>query len=349
MQKRKSLEKLKLYVPGKPADIKNWVKLNANECPYEIPERVYEKVAQIRNMGRYPEGSGFVLRQTIANDFNLSPDNFILGDGSGELIKVFIESFCEKNTVALMPESTFSLYSMYGLIYAMENKVFPLKDNLAIDLDAMLKSIDNRVSVIFICNPNNPTGNAYSYDELEEFFKKVPEHIGIFLDEAYIQFASFYDNERVSELVSRYSNLFVLRTFSKVGLAGARIGYGFGQEEMLSIMHGVRSPFNVSTHAIAFAKALLEEKKFLDFIIENNREQRDFLSIQLKKLGLEVFESETSFVFVRACNDLELKLEEKGVLIRSAKSFAFSSDYYRISIGTKEENQILLEKLQEVL
>lgn len=347
MKIKKSLSTLKDYVPGKPQSKKNIIKLNANECPYDLPESIYKKAGAIRGINRYHEPSGLALREKIAHRLGLKANNIVLGNGSGELIKTFLESFSENGSEIIMPETTFSLYSLYGTINGNNITQLPLTKDLKIDLNATIKAINHKTAALFICNPNNPTGHTFSYTELEEFFKQVPNSVGIFLDEAYIEYSEILSDEYAKKMIEKYSNLTILRTFSKIGLAGLRIGYAMGTEETISNLHRVRPPFNTNLYAQNLALAILDEKEFLGQILENNQKERSALSDAIQKLGYRVYESQGNFILIKAFEGLADILEKQNIYIRSAKSFGLSSDYFRITIGTPEENRALLKALEE--
>lgn len=349
MKTRSILNSIKAYVPGKPTENRSLIKLNANECPHLIPQNIYKKISEIRYIERYHEASGYELRDKLAQLFNLNVDSFILGNGSGELIKTFLEAFCEKDQEVIMSDTTFSLYSLYSLIHESAIKTISLNSDFQLDLSAMLAAINEKTAAVFICNPNNPTAHAYSYSVLEEFFDKVPDNVGIFLDEAYIHYSPFKNEEKIKDMILKYPNLFILRTFSKLGLAGARIGFGMGDKALINPMNKVRSPFNTNIYAQKAASALLDESDFLSYIQTKNEEQRDFLKSELNKLGIKTYPSFASFFLIKANAELGDLLEEKGILVRKAQSFNLPADYYRITIGTSDENQKLIEVLREVL
>ncbi len=347
MNLKKSLSSLKPYVAGKPLSSKEYLKLNANECPFALPQSVYKKACKIKDIHRYHEGSGYLLRSQIASSTHLLPQNIILGNGSGELILLYLLAFLEPEQEIVISEGTFSLYKMYGLLNNNKVKTIPLNTHLQVDLEAMQKAIHSNTKVVFLCNPNNPTGHSWSYEKIEEFLKALPPSVTLFLDEAYIHYSPYYNNEKIKDFILKYKNLFVLRTFSKLGLAGVRCGYGMAQEGVISLLHQVRAPFNVNSYALVQASALLEEKKYLKYICQENFKQLHFLSLSLSQLGFKTYPSTANFILVKGPLNLDKDLENKKVLIRSAQSFGFSADYYRITIGTHKENQILLKRLKE--
>lgn len=349
MRLKKAIEFLKPYVAGKPSDSKKTVKLNANECPYDLPRKIYRKASKIRNLNRYHEPSGFVLRKKLADSMGLTPESFILGNGSGELIQVYLQSFAEKDAEIIMSEATFTLYEMYGIIN--ENKIIkiPLKKDFSMDLEQMASRVNHNTAAVFVCNPNNPTGHSYSYDELERFFKKIPENVGIFLDEAYIFYSKYNDDSRTVQLTQKYKNLFVLRTFSKIGLAGARIGLGFGNPFVIEVMHRVRPPFNINAYAVKLAEWILDSKRYLNKIWKNNEDQKKILIQGLRGLGLEVLDSDSNFILTKLSKTLEKELEKLKILIRNTQSFGLPSEYYRITIGRNAQTQALLRGLKEAV
>ena len=349
MDLKKNLTLLKPYVAGKPLSEKEYIKLNANECPLPLPQKLYQKTAKLRSLNRYHEGSGLALRKKLSSLHKLDENQFILGNGSGELIQLYLSAFCEKGKEAVIPENTFSLYEIYALLNESKIEKISMTPALEIDLDKILACVHSDTAVIFLCNPNNPTGHTYSYENLESFFSKIPSTAGIFLDEAYIHFSDIYSEEKTKNLIQKFKNLFILRTFSKMGLAGFRIGYGISNSETIELLNRVRPPFNTNRYAQEAAETMLELKEFSLKVIQENKKERDFLSKQMQDLGIKVFSSGGNFIFIQSRPGLDKLLEESKILIRNAYSFGFSSDYYRITVGTQKENRILIKNLRRIL
>lgn len=346
---RKNIVDLPAYSAGKATDDKKIIKLNSNECPFEPPRAIYRRAAKIRRINRYHEASGLTLREGIARELGLSADWVVLGNGSGELIKTYLEAFVDKNQEVIIADVTFSLYRLYSLIYDVAIKTIPLNDDLRLNLGAWADVVDEKTGAVFLVNPNNPTGEFFTYEELRKVFAKIPSRVGIFLDEAYIHYTDEKKTQGFKELLLSFPNLFVLRTFSKVGLAGIRMGYGIARPELISVLHKVRPPFNTNVYAQELSTLLCLEKKYLRKIKENNTAQKKFLSEGLRALGLTVFPSEANFLLIKSRPGLHASLEKKGILIRNAQSFGLSADYYRITIGTSLENRKLLAALGEVM
>ena len=349
MKLKESLSTLKAYVAGKSKNNKRIIKLNANECPYDVPDKIYRKAFKVKNVNRYHEPSGAFLRNKIAKELHLDNSNIILGNGSGELIKTFLEAFCEKDSKVIMPEITFSLYQLYSVINENQIIKIPSNSNYGLNLDAMIESIDEKTKVIFICNPNNPTGHSYDYKTLEKVFKNIPDNVGIFLDEAYINYSIHYSSSKTKKMIHDFKNLFILRTFSKIGLAGIRIGYGVGEKSMIESLHSVRPPFNTNIFAQKMAYFLLKEKSYIQKIVKNNQKQKKYLMKQLSQLGFIVYDSDANFILVKAVPELDKMLEKLGILIRKTQSFGLPADYYRITIGKPKENKALVKGIREVL
>ncbi|PKL11130.1 MAG: hypothetical protein CVV50_06135 [Spirochaetae bacterium HGW-Spirochaetae-6] len=260
-----------------------------------------------------------------------------------------MEAFVDKNQEVVIADVTFSLYRLYSHIYDAAIKTIPISDDLRLNLSAWADSVDEKTGAVFLVNPNNPTGEFFSYEELRKVFEKIPPRVGIFLDEAYIHYSDESKIQGFKDLLISFPNLFILRTFSKVGLAGIRMGYGIARPDLISVMHKVRPPFNTNVYAQELSISLCREKKYLRKIKKNNTIQKESLSAGLKALGLSVFPSEANFLLIKSRPGLHISLEKRGILIRNAQSFGLSADYYRITIGTPLENRKLLAALGEVM
>jgi len=349
LKQRKVLEKVKSYVGGKPIIDKKVIKLNSNESPFMIPKKIIKKSLKcLKTLNRYHEPTGEFLREEIARKIELKPDNIILGNGSGEVIKMFIESFVEPSQNVIIPSVTFSLYSIYSTLNG-NNIVYTRLDNeLNIDLEDILSKATKN-SVIFLANPNNPTGKSFDYKTIINFMEKLPKDANILLDEAYIEYSSHYNPKIYRELIKRFENLLIIKTFSKMGLAGLRIGYGFSREENIGEMNKVRPPFNTNILAQTIAYNLLKDNKFIDKIRSHVIKERERLSNAIRETNIKVYESDANFILIKTKEGIDKELEKKNILIRNAYSFGLSSDYYRITIGKKRENSILIKALREVL
>ena len=351
--------KINPYIPGKPIEeverekgIKNIVKLASNENPLGSSPLALKAIkSALKNLNRYPDGSGFYLKQELvkffSNSAGLTSENFILGNGSNELIDIAVRTFCERDENIVSPFPSFVAYYLAGEQLGIKLKISKLKD-YALDLDDMYKLIDAKTKVVFISNPNNPTGTFFSNDKIINFIKKIKDDVLIIVDEAYIEYIGGSLAEDVS--VSDFPNVLVLRTFSKVyGLAGLRIGYGIGHKDLISLMDRVREPFNVNSLSLAAAAAALNDAEYLKKVITTNETEKKYLYGEFKKAGLEFVETGANFILVKLKGQKAAETAEKfleaGVIIRPMDRFGYA-DMVRITIGTHKENVKLVKALK---
>ncbi len=361
--------KINPYVPGKPIEeverekgIKNIVKLASNENPLgPSPEALKAIKSQLKNLNRYPDGSGFYLKQELVGFFGrstgqksphtaLTADNFILGNGSNELIDIAVRTFCEKDENIVSPFPSFVAYYLAGEQLGLKLKISRLKD-YTIDLDDMHKLADGKTKVIFISNPNNPTGTFFQNDKIINFIKKVKDNILIIVDEAYIEYTGKSLIEDMS--VADFPNVLILRTFSKVyGLAGLRAGYGIGHKDLISLMDRVREPFNVNSLSLVAAAAALRNADYLAKVITANETEKNYLYCEFKKTGLEFVETGANFILVklkgRKAAETSGELLNAGVIVRPMDRFGYD-DMVRITIGTHKENIKLIKALSGLI
>ena len=350
---------LEPYKPGKPIEevkrelgLTSVIKLASNENPLgSSPFAIEEMNKYISTLQYYPNG-GYDLRAVLAKQYALKVDNVITGSGSEGIISNIIRTFlCDEDEV-LTTEAAFIGFQVLARSRGIAYKTVPYKD-WHYDLTALAKQINERTKIIYLSNPNNPTGTIFTKQEFDEFYKQVPERVLIILDEAYFEYAR--DNPRYPDSMHyRYDNVITLRTFSKIyGLAGIRIGYGFAHEELITNLLKVKLPFEPSTLAQAAGIGALRDKEFLRKSLEVNSRGLQFLNKALKELDLHVVPSEANFVMVVFDNESDVNsiyqsLLREGVIVRPLKAFGLPN-CMRISIGTDEENQILIERLRKVL
>ncbi len=271
MEFKKSISSLKPYVAGKPISevkrelgISEVIKLASNENPYGCSEKAKEAIIKVAGESNiYPDGSAYELRKALAKKLGICGDELVFGTGSDGLLELIGKAFLEEGDESVIPTPSFSLYETNTLSSGAVPVKIPLDKNYKMDLKKMYEAINEKTKVIWLCNPNNPTGEISSGDEINEFIKKVPERILIVLDEAYYEFAKGHGDYGES-LENRKENVIILRTFSKIyGLAGLRCGYGIADKKIISEIEKVRSPFNVSLVAQAAACASLSDDEFL--------------------------------------------------------------------------------------
>lgn len=326
-------------------------KLSSNENPIGPSPRGMEALAaSLRKGNVYPDARCTRLRQKLAEQFCLAPENFAVGTGSAALLEATARIFLtpgEENQ-AIMFQPSFGLYRSRTLLYGGIPVVLPIDEaeDYRMDLSRVLAAITPKTRIIWLCSPNNPTGNYIPYGELTAFLDKVPEHVAVYVDEAYIEYSDKPDCKTLIPLVDRY-NLIVARTFSKIfGLGAIRIGYAVAKAEIAALLAENTIVFSVGTGPQAAAMAALEDTAFLTQCYDENREGRAYLTEELTKLGMHVIPSQSNFLFVNPRMDTRQfteELEKKGYIVRG--NFV----YPRITIGTMEENRGMAAAIREIL
>jgi histidinol-phosphate aminotransferase len=344
----KRISKLKPY---KTETSKAKIKLSSNELPYDLPnwlkERIEKAVADIP-FNRYPDPFANELREILAELWNVKPENIILGNGSDELIFYLTLVIGEPYEGIAYPIPTFPMYRVSAETIGRPIYEVPLAEDLDIDLNPFLETIENyKPSLVFISYPNNPTGNLFSKEKLEEIRKRVPLMVS---DEAYYDFSgeSYIDKAIEGE------NVAVLRTLSKIGLASLRVGALIGDENLIREMFKVKLPFNVTYPSQVIAKIVLTEgRDFIKEAVSKVISERERLLKELQKLeGVKVFPSRANFFLFKTpfgADIVHKKLLERGVLVRNVSYLPRLEGYLRVNIGKPEENDIFIETLGEVL
>jgi len=351
---------IKPYVPGKPIEelereygIERSIKLASNENPLgpsPLAVRAIQKA--IGKLNRYPDGSGHDLVQRISEGFGVSPANIILGNGSDEIIGMLACTFLRQGDEAILPQPSFLMYEI-TVRFADATPVFVPLTDLAIDLRKIQSSITSKTRMVFLCNPNNPTGTAISQKDLENFLDSLPPEVIVVVDEAYFEFVRD-QNKYVSgiEYLDENRPLVTLRTFSKAyGLAGLRIGYGIMPAAIVDLLNRVRQPFNANSLAQVGAGAALDDEDFLNKTLALTHEGLDFLYNALDRLGIKYFPTQTNFFLIdveKDANEVFESMLKHGVIIRSMASYGYPR-YIRINVGLKEENARFIEVLEKVL
>jgi histidinol-phosphate aminotransferase len=349
---------LPVYVPGRPIEevereLKiHAVKLASNENPLgPSPKAVEAAKLALANANRYPDGGSHLLRETLAVRTGLAPEELFVGLGSSEIIDLASRVFLHAGVQGMTSHGSYAPFSVAIRASGAELVLVPQK-HFSFDLEAMAGAITPKTRVIYLANPNNPTGSAFGLAELEEFLGRVPESVLVVLDEAYVHYAPSLNRRKSEEIFRRRQNLLILRTFSKVyGLAGMRIGFAIGRPELLAAMNKLKTPFNTSGVAQAAALAAIDDREHVERCIATNAIERARLSEGLCALGLRPVTSETNFIFMEVgaeakeiCNEL-LHL---GVIVRPLGWMGFP-EAIRISVGTAEENGKCLAAMAEIL
>jgi histidinol-phosphate aminotransferase len=349
---------LAVYEPGKPieetarelgVDPNTIIKLASNENPLgPSPKALQAMRAALENAHLYPDGSGFYLRKATAAKLHMAPDNVILGNGSNEVIEFLGHAFLNSGDDVVTSQYAFIIYKLLATAFGARTIETPSPDYHQ-NLDATLEAITPRTRLIFIPNPNNPTGTLISQRAIDSFMSRVRENIIVVFDEAYFEFLDHPPD--ALRFVREGRNVIVLRTFSKIhGLAGLRIGYAVAPPGMIEVLHKTRQPFNINSIAQAGALAALEDEAHLRETKRVVDEGRSYLHEQFAEIGIPFVPAAANFVMVNVgdgCAVFEKLLKQK-IIVRPLKGYGLP-EWIRISVGTMEENRKLVVALREVL
>ncbi|WCK56090.1 histidinol-phosphate transaminase [Aneurinibacillus sp. Ricciae_BoGa-3] len=345
---------LPVYEPGKPIDevkrelgLDEVIKLASNENPFGYSNHVREAlISQLEHLPIYPDGASMELRGILASFLGVDGDQIIFGNGSDEVVMLISRAYLQPGTNAIMASPTFSVYKTNAAIEGAEAIEVPCIDG-AHDLDAMLAQINDKTRVVWVCNPNNPTGKMIPEAELVKFLDQVPSHVLVALDEAYSEYVTDPAYPDAIALLKKYRNLITLRTFSKIyGLAALRVGYGIADQEIVDKLNRVREPFNLNHLGQTAATAALSDQKFVQDCRALNEAGRNQVYAGLDEIGVKYYPSETNFVYIMPeANPREIfnEMMKLGVIIR-----AFPQAI-RVTIGSKEQNEKMLTALGTVL
>lgn len=350
---------LQPYQAGKPVEelerelgISNIIKLASNENPLGFAESAKKAIQQhLDELTFYPDSNGFYLKRDIAKHFNVQMEQITLGNGSNDLIELIGRLFIHEHDEVIYGQYAFIVYPL--VIQALNAKAveIPAK-NWGYDLSAMLAAITDKTRLIFIANPNNPTGTFLEQDELEAFIKQIPENILVVMDEAYTEYTPKDRRSPSFEWIKTYPNLIVCRTFSKAyGLAGLRIGYAVSNPQIAGLLNRLRQPFNCNSLALVAARAVLQDEEYLTRSQENNHQGMAKISAFCRQYGLSYIPSMGNFItidFSKPAGPIYQQLLEKGIIVRPLQGYGMPN-HLRISIGLPEQNQRLLEALKDIL
>lgn len=343
------------YVPGKPIKevereygIKGALKLASNEnCLGASPRAVAAMREALPEVWLYPESTCPYLRPKLAERLGVTPDRLSFGDGSHELLEVAVRAFVEPGEEVLTSSFTFAIYRLAAAVAGRTYVEVPIKD-MTYDLEALAAAINPKTKLIFIANPNNPTGTIVRRREMEAFLARVPEDVVVVVDEAYFEFVRDPDYPESLRWHDGKRRLLTMRTFSKAyGLAGLRIGYAVGRADMIAAMEKVRPAFNVGSLAQVAAEAALDDHDFLKRSRAVVHAGIDLVTPELQKLGVKVWPSQTNFVFAdvsRPANDFFEAMVKRGVIVRPV-----GPTHLRITVGTEEMNRAMLAAARAVL
>jgi histidinol-phosphate aminotransferase len=350
---------LEPYVPGKPTDelerelgIQNIVKLASNENPLGASPKALSAIqSMIHTVNIYPDGNGYRLKKALVEKFGLAIEGITLGNGSNDILELIVRGFVTEKDEVVISQHAFAVYHLASQSVNATIRTV-LAKNYGCDLEAMSAAITQKTKVVFLTNPNNPTGTWFSRGDFEAFMQKVPKHILVVLDEAYCEYIDEPSFPNGLAYISQYENLIVTRTFSKIyGLAGLRVGYGVSHAEVANILNRVRQPFNVNQVALHAAEAALSDDAFISQSKALNQSGLRQLEAGLHALGFSYIPSLGNFI----CFDVKhpamplyQALLRKGVIVRPVANYQLPT-FLRVTVGTTAQNQFFLEALAAVM
>ena len=355
-----SLENLPVYQPGRPIEevarelgmeFDAVIKLASNENPLGPSPKAVEAMEQaVRLVHLYPDGNAFYLKNHLADTLGVETGNLIFGNGSNEIIEFIAHAMLGRGDSIVVSEYCFAIYPIVAKMMGADVITVPAKD-YGHDLPAMLDAVSDRTRIVFVANPNNPTGTLAPREDVIELVSGLPEHVLLVMDEAYVEYLD--DPVDLLSLIRRgdHPNLFVTRTFSKIyGLAGLRVGYGVGHPDFVAGLEKVREPFNVNSLAQAGALAALDDEDHVNRTRAVNREGLEYLEGAFRKLGTEYVPSHGNFVLARVGDAASVfsKLQQRGVITRPVAGYGLA-EWLRISVGTADQNARCVEALRDVL
>jgi histidinol-phosphate aminotransferase len=356
---RPEIFNIKPYIPGKPIDevkrelgLNDVIKIASNENPLgPSPAAIAAISLALPELHLYPDANCYYLKNKIAQTTGFNKDNVLIGNGSDELLKFIAETFLNKGDEIIVAKPTFSEYEFTARVLGGECVTVPLKD-FTNDLNAMLKAVTPKTKLMYICNPNNPTGTIVTGEEIDDFMQKVPEDIIVIFDEAYAEFAESKTFTSGMKYVKQDKNVIVLRTFSKIyGLASLRVGYGLTTPDIAGAIERVREPFNVNTLAQVGALAAIDDNEHITLSRKVNSEGKKYLYSAFSEMGLNYVPTEANFILVdtgKNCQEVFRKLLTQGVIIRTGDVFGYNT-FIRVTVGTREENTRFIHSLKKVL
>lgn len=361
MKPKSNIIHLPVYQPGKSIEevkreygLQEIIKLASNENPFGCSSSVKAALmAEWEHTSLYPDGASVELAQALAEHLAVSPDQLIFGAGSDEVVLMIARAFLVAGDETVMAERTFPQYKHNAEIEGAVCVEVPLKDGVH-DLDAMLAKVNDRTKIVWICNPNNPTGTYVSESDLRRFMEQIPDHVLVVLDEAYYEYVTAQDFPDSIQLLKQYKNVVILRTFSKIyGLASLRIGYGIGNKEIIHTINQVREPFNTTRYAQSAALAALQDQQFITLCQKKNAEGIAYLTKEFEKMGLNYFPTQGNFIMVHVHRPAELVFQhllKQGIIVRSghASSIGFPQSL-RITVGSRGQNEKLVTALSKAL
>ncbi len=351
--------KIKPYVPGRPIEevmreygLKKAIKLASNESPFAPSKKVLKAINNAaKSLNRYPDGSCFYLRKKLSQKMPVEENQLIFGNGSDEIIVMAMRAFINSGEEVIIANPTFLIYEIAARICGANVISVPLK-NFRYDLKAMKQAITPKTKIIFIANPDNPTGSYVTKQEVDDFLNNIPEDIVVYFDEAYYEIVMEKDYPDTLNLLKQGKNLIVSRTFSKAySLAGLRIGYAVSSKKNIDFLNRCREPFNVNSLAQAAAIASLDDKSNLLKLRKAVKDGKKFLYENFDELGIRYVPSASNFILMDFKEDsfgLVQKLLKKGIIVRDMSGWGLNN-FIRVTIGTEKENREFIKALRNII
>ena len=355
---KKRILKIKPYKPGKPIrevkrelGLRKAIKLASNENALKPSGRVISSLLRsIGELNRYPDGGSFYLKKRLAEKFRLGLENFVLGNGSDEVIVFAIRAFVKPGEEVVIARPTFLIYEIASKVEGVKIKYVPLKD-LRYDLSSMKKAVTKKTKLVFIANPDNPTGSYVTSGEVKKFMSGLRKDVIVFFDEAYYEFGAEFKDYPKTQALLKTRNVIITRSFSKIhSLAGLRIGYGMAAKELIQAMEKVREPFNVNSLAQVASLAALDDRDHVKKSLRMVKQGKSFLYRELERLGLKYVPSATNFILIKIgkrAPKVYNKLLKRGIIVRYMGAWKLG-DFIRVTVGTKYENKIFISALKDI-
>ncbi|HZO09667.1 MAG TPA: histidinol-phosphate transaminase [Myxococcota bacterium] len=350
------IRELEPYQPGKPAEeldrelgITGSLKLASNESPLgPSPRAVAAMQAELARVHRYPDGASFELRRRLAGRLGVGEEQLVFGAGADEILELLAKVLLGPGDECVFAWPSFAMYPIVVRGMGATPVPVPLDAALVHDLDAMAKAVTARTRLVFVCNPNNPTGTSVGREALDRFAEALPAECVLAIDEAYVDFARRADFPDSLAWVRRRPGTIALRTFSKAyGLAGLRVGYGVADPELAGYLQRARHPFNVNRLAEVAAVAALDDREYTERLQRLNADGIAYLTRELTALGFEVWPSDANFVLARGPAGVVPALLREGVIVRPLAGFGLT-EHLRITVGLPEENERLVKALRRI-
>ncbi len=357
-QSARAAENIAVYQPGKPVEelerelgLTGSIKLASNENPLGPSPLALEAMRKaLAGLHRYPDGGGFYLKRALSEFHGLAPENFVLGNGTNEVLEILAHAFFNEGDPVVFSEGAFIVYLIVSQLTGCEIRTAPMRDYTH-DLEAMADLVCDRTKAVFIANPNNPTGTGVGEKSLRRLLERIPESTLVVVDEAYCHYVRREDYPDAVRLLDEFPNVVAVRTFSKAyGLAGLRIGYGVARPEVAEVMNKVREPFNVNSLALVAAEAALGDTEHVERSVRINDEGREFFVRELAALGVPFVPTQGNFLMAEVEDGEKVyeSLLREGVIVRPVTGYGFPR-HVRISIGTPEENRRVVEALAKIM